>query len=152
MAASGRILAIDYGKRKVGLAISDPDRIIASPKGFLPRRLAKDPEAVELISDLLKICEAEEVTLIVLGEPLRTDGRPHEWLDEVHRFGAALAAATKLPLEYFDERYTTTLALKTFEKGVNIQKRKNEVDGRAAAILLTDYLRRCAIIADRVDH
>lgn len=148
----GRVLAIDFGKKRVGLALSDPLRIMASPQGFLPRRLAQDPEARQLIAELSALIEREEVQEIVIGEPTRTDGRPHDWLDEVHTFGALLAELTELPVHYFDERYTTRLALSTFRPGMDPKQKKAEIDGRAAAILLNDYLRHCAIIEKRVSE
>ncbi|MDO5733628.1 MAG: Holliday junction resolvase RuvX [Eubacteriales bacterium] len=146
----GRILALDYGRKRVGIALTDPLRVIATPQGFLPRKLAQDPSAEALIEKILELCEQEGVSEIVIGEPRRTDGRPNELLQEVHSFGAALAAKTTLPIHYFDEKYTTVIASRTFSRGEKGPAKRNEIDGRAAAILLSDYLRHCAIIGETV--
>lgn len=126
----------------MGLALSDPLRILASPHGFLPRRYHKDPEATELIAEILKLCQEQNVTEIVLGEPKRTDGRPHEWLDDVLAFGEKLREASGMPVHLVDERFTTRLAEETLRAQNKTQNRKTEIDARAAAVILNDFLRR----------
>ncbi len=136
------MLAIDYGKKRVGLALSDPLRILASPHGFLPRRYHKDPDATELIQKILELCDEQQVTEIVLGEPKRTDGKPHEWLDDVLAFGEKLREASGLPVHLVDERFTTRLAEETLRAQNRTRERKTEIDARAAAVILNDFLRR----------
>lgn len=147
---AGRILAIDYGRKRVGLAISDPLRVIATPYGYLPRKLAKDPTAQDLIEKIHKICVTEEVSELLLGEPRRTDGQVGEMLSEIRDFGRALAEKTGLELHYFDERYTTLIAEQSFIKGEGVLNRREQIDARAAAVLLSDYLRHCDIIGETV--
>lgn len=138
MATEGRVLAVDYGERRIGLAVSDPTRTIASPAGFIDRRSGKRPPVAELV----RRAEAAEATAIVLGLPLDGNGDETPRCAEVRAIGAALAERTGLPVRYVDERYTTAAALRTVrEMGGSTAGRKGDVDAMAATVLLQHALR-----------
>lgn len=135
---AGRILAVDYGERRIGLAVSDPTRTIASPAGFIERRPGKRPPVAELV----RRADASEATAIVLGLPLDGNGDETPRCAEVRAVGAALAERTGLPVRYVDERFTTAAALRTVrELGGSTAGRKGDVDALAAAVLLQHALR-----------
>jgi putative Holliday junction resolvase len=135
----GRLLAIDYGERRIGLAISDPMGMIASPAGFILRRAGKRPP----IAEIIRRAESLEARGFVLGLPL--DGNGDETLRsaEVRRIGDELARRTKLPVELVDERFTTAAALRAVrEMGGSARDRKGDVDSLAATVLLQHALAR----------
>ena len=134
----GRILAIDYGERRIGLALSDPTRIVASPAGFIARRSGKRPP----IAEIVRRAEEHEVTAFVLGLPLDEIGDDTPRATEVRRIAAELERRTGLPVSLVDERYTTAAALRTVrEMGGTTRGRKGDVDALAATILLQHALR-----------
>ncbi len=135
--ALGRYLAVDYGEKRVGLAISDPLGIIASPAGFIARRAGKRPPVAEII----RRATALEARGFVLGLPLDQNGDETAWTREVRAVGAELEKRTKLPVRYVDERYTTSASLRAVrEMGGTTRGRKGDVDAMAAAILLRNAL------------
>ena len=137
-AHAGRILAVDYGERRIGLALSDPTRTIASPAGFIERRAGKRPPVAELV----RRAESAEATAIVLGLPLDGNGDETPRCAEVRAIGAALIERTGLPVRYVDERFTTAAALRTVrEMGGSTAGRKGDVDAMAATVLLQHALR-----------
>lgn len=137
-AHAGRILAVDYGERRIGLALSDPTRTIASPAGFIERRAGKRPPVAELV----RRAESAEATAIVLGLPLDGNGDETPRCAEVRAIGAALTERTGLPVRYLDERFTTAAALRTVrEMGGSTAGRKGDVDAMAATVLLQHALR-----------
>lgn len=137
-AVAGRVLAVDYGERRIGLALSDPTRTIASPAGFIERRAGKRPPVAELV----RRAEAAEATAIVLGLPLDGNGDETPRCAEVRAIGAALIERTGLSVRYVDERFTTAAALRTVrEMGGSTAGRKGDVDAMAATVLLQHALR-----------
>jgi len=134
----GRLLAVDYGEKRIGLAVSDPTRTIASPAGHILRRAGKRPPVAELIRQ----AEALEVTGFVLGLPLDGDGNDTPRSLEVRDIGAKLTERTALPVRYVDERFTTAAALRTIrDLGGSTRGRKGDVDAMAATLLLQHALR-----------
>ena len=134
----GRVLAVDYGERRIGLALSDPMRMIASPAGFILRRPGKRPPVAELI----RHAESAEATAIVLGLPLDGNGDETPRCAEVREIGAALTERTGIPVRYVDERFTTAAALRAVrEMGGSTAGRKGDVDAMAATVLLQHALR-----------
>ena len=133
----GRVLAIDYGERRIGLAISDPTRTIASPAGFVTRRAGKRPPVAELVRQ----AQTLEATALVLGLPLDDEGNETARSEEVRRVGAELERRTGLPVTLVDERYTTAAALRAIrEMDGSTRGRRGDVDALAAAILLQHAL------------
>ncbi len=134
----GRILAIDYGERRIGLAVSDPSRTIASPAGYIARRAGKRPP----IAAIVRHAEELEANAFVLGLPLDDRGDETARSREVRRVGAELERRTGHPVSFVDERYTTAAALRTVrDLGGTTRGRKGDVDALAATILLQHALR-----------
>jgi len=135
----GRLLAVDYGERRIGLAISDPMGMIASPAGFILRRAGKRPPIAELIRRATKL----EVRGFVVGLPLDENGDDTERATEVRRIAEELQRRSGLPVELLDERFTTAAALRAIrEMGGSTRQRKGDVDALAATILLQHALAR----------
>ena len=134
----GRLLAIDYGERRVGLAISDPTGIIASPVGTIIRRAGKRPP----IAEIVRRATALEVRGFVVGLPLNGDGDDTPRSGEARNLAAELERRTGLPVELIDERFTTAAALRSIrEMGGSTKGRKPDVDALAATILLQNALK-----------
>ena len=135
----GRLLAVDYGERRIGLAISDPMGIIASPAGFIVRRAGKRPPVAELIRRATSL----EARGFVVGLPLDENGEDTDRATEVRRLAEDLQRRTGLPVELIDERYSTAAALRAiWEMGGSTRQRKGDVDALAATILLQQALAR----------
>jgi len=130
-------MAVDYGRKRIGLAISDTLGMIATPAGFIVRREGKRPPVAEIIRRATEL-EAEGY---IFGLPLDGDGNETEWTVEVRAVGDEVARRTSLPVRYLDERFTTSAALRTMrELGQTTRGRKGEVDALAATILLQHAL------------
>jgi putative holliday junction resolvase len=123
-----KVLALDYGAARTGLAVSDPTGTIARPLGVVERAATEAG-----LAELLEIAEREGVEEIVVGLPLTLRGEHGSQATETERFVVALRAATELPVETFDERFTTRLARANGAGGA-------AEDAAAAAHLLTSYL------------
>jgi len=132
----GRVAGIDYGRKRIGIAICDAERIIASPLPFH----APGDEAAET-AFFRKLVADEEVVGFVVGLPVHADGSDSRMSVEVERFGAWLAAATALPVAFHDERYTSVEAAgKLAGLGLSRGKKKARTDSIAAQILLTAWM------------
>lgn len=133
---TGRILALDLGKRRIGLALSDPLGLTAQGLETLERtRIRED------IGRLGELVSEKGVTLILIGNPLHMDGREGRQTEYARDFGARLQAATGLAIEYWDERLTTVEAQRVLrQSGISIEKRAKAVDRLAAVILLESFL------------
>jgi putative Holliday junction resolvase len=135
--ALARYLGIDYGEKRVGLAISDPIGMIASPAGFIARRAGKRPPVAEIV----RRAETLEAKGFVMGLPLDGNGNETDRTREVRAVGAELEKRTGLPVRYLDERYTTAAALRTVRHmGGSTRGRKGDIDSMSAAILLQQLL------------
>jgi putative holliday junction resolvase len=133
---TGRLLGVDYGAVRIGLATSDPDRKFSFPLEIYTRQgAARDADYFrELIAE-------ERIVGIVLGLPLHTDGREGQKAGEVRTFGAWLASTTGLTVTYADERFTTVDAESAlWQAGLTHKKRKARRDAVAAQMLLAAYL------------
>lgn len=132
----GRILAIDPGGRRVGLALSDPMRIIASPYKTL---LVVDNE--DAIRQICEVIEQEKVTAVVVGLPLRPGAEKSEQAKRVEVFIEALKAKIDQPIVTIDESYSSVEAEESLHlMGKKIGDDKGAVDRIAAAIILKQYL------------
>jgi putative pre-16S rRNA nuclease len=131
-----RVLAIDPGTVRLGLALSDPSGTIAQPLSVLARRSTQ--EDLRALADLAK---TRDVSLIVIGLPRTMDGRIDVAAQEAQAFGADVARVTGLPVKYWDERLTTVAAERyLIDQGKRRNKRRQEVDRMAATLLLQGYL------------
>jgi putative Holliday junction resolvase len=144
----GRILALDYGTRRIGVAVSDPTRTIASPLTTLARRAGKRPPWARLAA----ILEEREVEEVIIGLPLDLDGNEGDWADEVRRFGAEVERRFDLPVHWMDERLSSVRgeeAVRNIGLRKKERERKERVDAAAAAIILQDYLERNSNTSDQ---
>ena len=134
--SKGRLLGVDFGTVRVGLAVSDADRIIASPLETLKRRDANaDAEHFN------RLIRAEQIVGLVVGLPLHTGGEEGIKAREARAFGQWLGEATGLPVDFWDERCTTAAAEDSLrEAGLSHRKRKDRRDRVAAQIILQSYL------------
>ena len=131
-----RILALDHGTVRIGVALSDELKMIASPLEFIPA----EPFA-NVLTRLKALIREKEVELIVIGMPRNMDGSYGPAAEKVREFATALKDALAIPLKMWDERLTSTQANRMMaEGGVKRDKRKEKVDGMAAAIFLQSYL------------
>lgn len=138
MSRLNRYLALDWGERRIGLAISDPSGTIASPAGHILRRAGKRPP----IAEVIRRAEALEAQGFVAGLPLDEAGAETDRSREVRTVSAALEARTGLPVVLVDERYTTAIALRAVrELGGKTRDRAGDVDSLAATVLLQHALR-----------
>jgi putative Holliday junction resolvase len=119
-----KVLALDYGAARTGVAVSDPTGTLARPLRIVARAASE-----EGMKELAELVRGEEVERVVVGLPLTLRGERGEQAEETERFAEALEAILDVPVERFDERFTTTLA------GPG-----GDEDARAAAHLLTSYL------------
>jgi putative Holliday junction resolvase len=134
---SHRILAIDWGDRRIGLAVSDELGLLATPVGVVTRRAGKRPP----IAELLRQADELAVVAIVFGLPIDPAGEETDRSREVRAVAARLAARTTRPVRLVDERFTTSAALRAVrEQGGSTRGRKGDVDALAAAILLEQVL------------
>lgn len=133
----GRIMAIDYGTKRTGIAVSDPQRIIAGGLDTVPTH--------ELVDWVVRYCGRETVDIVVVGSPVRTDGSPSD------TFAAARGLAAKLGkvlgegvrVVMFDERFTSVLAHRAMiDGGMKKMQRRDKavVDRISATILLQDFM------------
>ena len=131
-----KILAIDYGRARIGLAISDALGITARP---LPAVPGQDPAAA--VKKIAELCDEEGVGRLLLGLPLRLDGTEGEAVDEVRKFAAQLSATIDLPLDEIDERMSSGQAHAVLKSGgMKHRKRREHVDSTAALLLLKSRL------------
>lgn len=131
-----RILSIDYGKKRTGIAVTDPLQII--PNGLVTVSTS------ELMDFLKSYIAKEEVERIIIGEPKNLNGEPSENLQRVKQFVSQWKKLfPAIPIEYFDERFTSVLAHRTIiESGIGKKARRDKslVDEISATIILQDYL------------
>lgn len=131
-----RILSVDYGRKRTGLAVTDPLQIIAGGLATV--------STSELFDYLKKYIEREQVERIVIGEPRQPNGEPSENLQRVQQFvNRWRKAVPEVPIELYDERFTSVLAHHAMlQGGLRKKARQNKalVDEISATILLQDYL------------
>jgi putative Holliday junction resolvase len=132
----GRILALDLGKRRIGLALSDELGITAQGLETLQRTTIRED-----IARLAQLTMERNVTLILMGHPLHMSGDESRQADYTRDFARRLEAATGLPTKFWDERQTSAEAERVLrQSGISIEKRARAVDRMAAVILLGSYL------------
>lgn len=138
MSQKPRIIGLDIGDAKIGVAISDPLGITAAGIDAIHRvNMAKDLEAVK------QIAERHGAVEIVLGFPQNMDGSIGPQAEKIRSFGRKLAQKTGLPIVYEDERLTTISAIRTLTvQGVKTGKNRDLVDMQSAAIILQKFLDR----------
>jgi len=136
-----RILAVDWGERRIGLAVSDPFGLIAT--GLPTLEVRSEAEAVQRVSEAAREAEADS---IVVGLPLLLSGERGSAAIAAEHFAGALRAASRLPLETFDERLTSAISTRRLhETGGRGRRDKGRVDQGAAVALLETWLQRIAV-------
>jgi len=134
----GRLLGIDYGTKRVGIAVSDPDGRLAVPWGAVRRR-----DDRSLVRQLVALAEREGVAGFVVGEPRRLDGRAGDAAHRVRRFATRLRETSGLPVELIDESLTSVEAEERLRRaGVDPADDPERIDAVAAQILLQEALDR----------
>ena len=132
----GRLLGVDFGTVRVGLAVSDPDRLIASPFETYARKDAKADAAY-----FQRVVASEKIVGLVVGLPLHTGGEEGIKAKEAREYGAWLTEATGLPVVFWDERCTTAAAEDAlWGAGLSHKKRKERRDRVAAQLILQGFL------------
>lgn len=128
-------MCIDYGETRIGIAVSDPLQIISRPYSVLSN------DAETLFTELKKIVQTEKIDRIIIGLPLNLAGEDTDKTRQVRQFAAELKSEIPLPLEFWDERYSSVEANETLKKmGFDSRKSRTVIDKVAASIILQDYL------------
>jgi len=129
-----RIMAIDYGQKRVGIAMSDPLGVISQPLLTLGVKSQR-----ELIKRLKFIIEENDVRLVLVGNPLSHSGNSTRISEKIHRFVKDLRKSIVIEVKLWDERFTSKYALQVLkEKGI---KQKGKIDQIAASLMLEEYLK-----------
>lgn len=141
----GRILSIDYGSKRTGLAVTDPLRIIANGLATVPTH--------ELFDFLRQYMRQEQVDEVVIGRPTQPNGKPSENLRRVEEFVRRWRKAVpEVPITFFDERFTSVLAHQAILDGGVKKKTRREnkglVDQVSATIILQDYMRAQGLLSE----
>jgi putative Holliday junction resolvase len=131
-----RVLALDLGKRRIGLAISDPLGLTAQGLATFERTNLRTD-----LAGLARLARDNQAGLILVGDPLRLSGESGTQSEQARQFAATLERWTGLPVKLWDERLTTVEASRVLrESGISQQKRARAVDRLSAVILLQSYL------------
>lgn len=133
---TGRLAGIDYGSKRIGVAVTDPEQRLASPLEIYARRgAASDAQWLK------RLVDRERIVGFVVGLPVYGSGQESRKSGEARRFGQWLSEQSKLPVSFFDERYTTVHA-EALLLGADMtrKRRKERLDKLAAQILLAAYL------------
>jgi putative Holliday junction resolvase len=131
-----RVLALDVGDRRVGVAISDPTQIIARSL-----KVIQGGSRQEDLASVARLVEEYEVEKVVVGYPRSLDGEAHAQAEKVERYAAGLAEALNVPVLLWDERFSTVSAERLMrEAGLRGRKKRERIDAVAAAVILQDYL------------
>jgi len=134
---TGRVLGLDPGQRRIGVAVSDPTRTIASPVRFI------DASTEDVARTVCDICEEYDISVIVVGLPINLDGSEGASASAARSFAAEIAEAIAIGVEFQDERFTSrTAEAALIEGGVKRRSRKEKRDQVAAAVMLQSYLDR----------
>ena len=131
-----RVLGIDYGERRLGLAVSDPLGMIAKPLKILDRHATPD-----YLSEILNITKAQDINKIVVGLPLTLKGKYSQQTKIVQNFIDQLKRIVKIPVVHIDERLSSVAAIRSLkDQNVKTGHEKGRIDETAAAIILQEYL------------
>ena len=132
----GRLLALDIGERRIGVALSDPMHIIASPYSVIDRKVTPDYKA-----EIRKLISEKEVEALVIGLPLTLKNRISKQTEKVQFIIKELTSELTLPIHTIDERLSSVSAKNTLKlKGIKTGHNKGEIDKIAAAIFLQEFL------------
>ena len=131
-----RILGLDHGSVRVGVALSDEDGILAFPHGFLDA-----VPVAKCVDKVTELCRERGIERIVVGLPKHMCGDEGKSADAARKFGSKVADATGLPVTFIDERLSTMAADKALsEANVRGKKKRGRIDAAAAAVILQTFL------------
>ncbi len=140
MSEPGRVLALDIGSKRIGMALSDAMRIIAQPIGFLQRTGFEHD-----LASLFATIDEYQITELVVGLPKRLDGSHGDMANEAKQFANAVKEQKKIRIKMWDERFSTHAAERALLEGnVRRSKRKEKIDQTAAVWILQGYLDQCS--------
>jgi len=131
-----RILAIDFGTKRIGLAITDPLKMFAIPFDTLPNNIST-------ITEIIKIINEKNVKQIILGYPVKESGEETSISPLINKFKKELENKTGIQIQLVDERYSSDIASKRILESVKSKKKRRDkslIDKNAAAVILEDYL------------
>lgn len=130
-----RILAIDYGKKRIGIAISDPLKLFATPFVTLKN-------SIHLFNEIKQIVIEKDVELIVVGLPTREDGQKSILFDDISNLKNKIENELQIKVELWDESFSSVAAEEIIYQNVKKSKRRDKslIDKNAAAVILTEYL------------
>jgi putative Holliday junction resolvase len=136
----GRVLALDVGEKRTGVAMSDETQTLARPFITLNRASKKEDFA-----KIIKLCREHAIEKVVIGLPKTLRGEEGRQAQHVRRYAAELQAALDLPIEFWDERYSSVdaqdrLASSSRKRARSLRSAKGDIDSAAAAIILQEYL------------
>jgi putative Holliday junction resolvase len=132
-------MGVDFGEKRIGIAVSDPTNTVATPYETLTRRRGKRPP----LGQIARIAGEHEVGQLVIGLPLSLDGSESEWCAEVRAMGERLAEVVDVPVAWVDERLTSVRAERAIRSSELSKKHKEErgrVDAVAAQLILQAWL------------
>jgi len=135
----GRILALDYGERRIGLAVSDPTGTIAQPLPTVSRRTGRRPPYAKI----LEVIQEWEGQRIVIGLPIEPSGEEGEPAAKARSFGQEIARRSGLQVDHWDERFTSARAEREISRlglSASDRRQKERVDAMAATLILQAYL------------
>jgi putative Holliday junction resolvase len=131
-----RVLALDVGQKRIGIAVSDPTQTLARSLLVLERT-----DEAKVLERVVALVQEQGANRVVVGYPLSLAGDVGPQAEQVGRFVEALAQVLEVPVELWDERYSTVNAEGILrERGIGSRKRRRWVDATAAAVILQDYL------------
>ena len=129
-----RVLALDYGEKRIGVAVSDPLGMTAQPRSFI----TNNKDKITLIKDYI---EENDIKKIIVGMPLAIRGGRSKKCDEIDEFMITLKKELTIPIDVYDERFSTVGATRQLhEVGMNQKKQRKIIDSMAAAFMLQGYL------------
>ncbi len=135
--ADGRLLGVDWGEKRIGLALSDPSQTIAQPLAVLTRR----PGRRFPMQQLRRLLETHHPVGVVVGLPLAPSGDEGPAAQAAREMGTLIGEKTRLPVTYWDERFTTARVLGAVsEMGGRARERPGDVDRLSATVLLQSFL------------
>ena len=130
----GRVMALDYGEKRIGVAISDGLGLTAQPRPFIK-------QSNELIKTIQQLLEENDIKEIIVGMPYNQDGKKNNKCIEIETFMNELTEEVNIPVTSYDERYSSVAASRQLQDlGYNQKKQRGKIDSMAAAFILQGYL------------